>query len=467
MVNKGCKKNIHRWKLNSDRGKTVPSASGTNKYTKTSSSLFESGLNSREDEKIKQIIDQKNQTEHQMENIRMAERMNELRLKMELANTRKKQKLVDLSSRNKKVKNYAEQQDREYEKLINEPVNEKVIQRQQKRERYLSAETKMKIKANLTRNRSFKAIHSPTSSLMSSPNVETSPLESISKGRQRTEGTGVEEQFSKQAFGSFVNLNSTMTKTKFRECQRNNNSFYLKANAGESYENFLLPKIHVREDSSFVSEMTPLCFGDSKRDSSDAISAENRPSTESLIEYYDQMSSSTSSLVSYQPKNRFYHSDLDLNQLTTRFQAKLSLSNQDIKPSEENNLAESMLLFEENCVKWTQLDYKVEEPLQITYVTKEGSEVCSEHTEDSKQNNKSSFLQIPQCKLKTDKLKCFGSNPTLTATVSNLTATATTSMPIHIPQISLLDSIPTKTRGAFLYQFFVTLAYFFTIFRVH
>lgn len=375
LVNKGCKKNIHRWKLNSDRGKTVPSASSTNKYTKTSSSLLESGLNSRDDEKIKQIIDQKNQTEQQMENIRMAERMNELRFKLELTNTRKKQKLVA-----KKAKNLVEQHDREYEKLLNEPYNEKFIQRQQKRERYLSAETKMKIKANLIRNRSLKAINSsPTilsSSLISSPKVETS-LESISKGRLNADETGVTETVLEEEFGTILHLNTTFTKARPKECQRNER---MKANAVESYEKSLLPKIHVREDSSFVSEIAPLCFGNSKKYSSDEACAENRPSTESLIECYDQLSSSsTSSLVSYQPKNRFYHSDLDLNQLSSRFRTKLSLSNQGIESSEQNNLAESMLLFEENCVKWAELDYKVDEHLQTTYDTKEDSEVCSKH----------------------------------------------------------------------------------------
>lgn len=65
------------------------------------------------------------------------------------------------------------------------------------------------------------------------------------------------------------------------------------------------------------------------------------------------------------------------------------------------------------------------------------------------QNTKSSSQRILPPKKKTQKLKCFGSNPILTATVSNLSATTTSStnfLDVQIPQISLLESIPTKYR---------------------
>lgn len=77
------------------------------------------------------------------------------------------------------------------------------------------------------------------------------------------------------------------------------------------------------------------------------IAAGKQPSAESLIEFYENLtSSSTSSLASakndydcfHHPatSNRFYHSDLDLNQLNDRFKNTLSISNHNINTSEGN-----------------------------------------------------------------------------------------------------------------------------------
>lgn len=81
----------------------------------------------------------------------------------------------------------------------------------------------------------------------------------------------------------------------------------------------------------------------------DIASNAKQPSAESLIEFYENLtSSSTSSLASgkndfecfHHPAatatNRFYHSDLDLNQLNDRFKNTLSISNQNINTSEGN-----------------------------------------------------------------------------------------------------------------------------------
>lgn len=74
-----------------------------------------------------------------------------------------------------------------------------------------------------------------------------------------------------------------------------------------------------------------------------------QPSAESLIEFYENLtSSSTSSLASGKNEfecfhsnpatasNRFYHSDLDLNQLNDRFKNTLSISSQNMNTSEGN-----------------------------------------------------------------------------------------------------------------------------------
>lgn len=477
LVYKGCKKNIHRWKLNGDKGKSASSTSGTSRNTKTSNSLFGSSFHGRDDEKIKRIADQ----EKIQENIRTSERMNELRIKMELASTRKKLKSVDFSSKNKIEENTMEQlYENDPRKHLKEPSDEKTMQRHQTEEKLLSSESKMKIKANLSRNRSFKTILSPS-------NVVTSPSLSLAS-RETSRGTKVKESFSMQDFRAYglllkesvTSLEATSNATpKAQDYSSANIDFncnvtksrlgrktaLTKANRVEINEYFILPKLLVRKDSSLVSEATPHGFEDfiSK---SETAGAKNQPSTESLIEYCDHTSSSsTSSLVSYQPNNRFYHSDLDLNQLTARFKNKLSLSNQDIKASEGTSGNHDMFLSDANFDKWANVDYATDEMQLDECDVREASNVDKgfmnselgdyfSSSSNITQTKKSSTQRIPPLKKKTQKLKCFGSNPILTATVSNLAATTTTStnfLDVQIPQISLLESIPTKyRRGKFL-----------------
>lgn len=348
LVYKGCKKNIHRWKLNGDRGKSLTLTSGTSKNTKASSSIFGSTFHGREEDKIKKITDQ----EKAQENIRTSEKMSELRLKLELANSRKKLKTEQLS---KKL----------LEKPLKEPSSDKIIQKHHEEQQSLSAESKMKIKANLSRNRSFRTLLNPS-------NVVVSPsLTSFETSR----GTRVKESFSIQDFGAYgllleefvgstestinatpknhddsnlnVDFNASMAKTRIGR-----NTALAKTSTAEINEYFILPKLIVRKDPSLASEVTPYGFENFISKSGSA----NQHSTESLTEYSDFLiSSSMSSLVSYQRKNRFYHSDLNLNQLTSRFKTKLSLSNQDIKDNEGTSSNHGMFLSDANFDKWVSL----------------------------------------------------------------------------------------------------------------
>jgi hypothetical protein len=125
------------------------------------------------------------------------------------------------------------------------------------------------------------------------------------------------------------------------------------AAASASDEYFILPKLLIREDSPPVVLESP-SLGIVKETNNeelllDIASTAKQPSAESLIEFYENLtSSSTSSLASgkndfecfHHPAaaatNRFYHSDLDLNQLNDRFKNTLSISNQNINTSEGN-----------------------------------------------------------------------------------------------------------------------------------
>ena len=210
---KGCKKNVHRlWKLNGDKNgtKTSNSSQGSSKYSKTG--IFGTGLNSREDEKLKRMTDQTIQ-----DNIRTTEKMNQLRLKMELAGARKKLKSIKFPMRNKYKSSGSGEEDESantrrdlQENGIEQPMtshsskskdhfSDKVIQRQHfkqvnidcgsaREQRNLSAESRMKIKENLSRNRSFKTILNPptpgltSSSSMSLFSSEVNPLEAFCFG---------------------------------------------------------------------------------------------------------------------------------------------------------------------------------------------------------------------------------------------------------------------------------------------
>lgn len=643
LVYKGCKKNVHRlWKLNGDKGKAASStSSGHNgKYAKTGS-LFSSGLNGRDDEKMKRITDQTIQ-----ENIRTTEKMNQLRLKMELANARKKLKSIKFPLKikpNKSASDLAiavEKLPRKFggftkelhengvekpmmsssTKVKQEQFNDKVIQRQLKQERFLSAESKMKIKENLSRNRSFKTILSPptlaSSSSLSFFNSDVNPLEFCFSGStgdvmgpsssnnklgrslsfqsnyvfNRTDsnlcvnnGSGVNslatmesttisnstpiiqeyvesicepervraigtkaKDSKKSAFSTSMQdllLKEFLTKTAPRGATASSTAStsgrdYSNANlgfapfnkrsskdcaftfnnnderdvlkgattkagpSGEINEYFILPKLFIREDSPSVLN-SPRVGEEVKAEDSDG---KQQPSAESLIEFYDNLtSSSTSSLVSkmndfgcfpsfHQPSsNRFYHSDLDLNQLNERFKTKLSISNQDINTSEGNlggdsDWSRSNLLIlsainqtkdeapsNSNIIEDVNYDKFLNDLLSNDY----GSTIPSGAVENEKDEasgvtkayqkdnelvdffgndldstlcKKTSARRIP-LKKPSDKFKSFGSNPTLlghhslSTLDSNLAATTTTSTStVHIPQLSRLDAIPTRHR---------------------
>lgn len=649
MVYKGCKKNVHRlWKLNGDKGKSAAStSSGHNgKYAKAGS-LFNAGLNGRDDEKIKRITDQTIQ-----ENIRTTEKMNQLRLKMELANARKKLKSIKFPIKcksNKVTSDLAvavENLPKKFggfskelhengverplvsssSKVKSEQFNDKVIQRQMKQERFLSAESKMKIIENLSRNRSFKTIFSPStvasSSSLSFFNNDVNPLEFCFSGStgdvigQSTNKLGRSLSFQSNSVfnrtdsnmcvnnGSGVNSLATMESTtisnstpiiqeyvepickpermravgtKAKDSKKSAFSTsmqdlimkeiltktaprgsgaassagrdYSSANvefssstkrsskdcaftssderdalkgaktkagpSGEINEYFILPKLFIREDSPSVFD-SPRVGVETKAEAVDS----KQPSAESLIEYYDNLtSSSTSSLVSkmndfecfpsfHQPStNRFYHSDLDLNQLNERFKTKLSISNQDINTSDGNLGADSdwsrsnlLLLSAINQTKdeASSNDNNVIEDVNYDKFLNDllsndcGSTVppmpAGEDEKDEasgvskvyqKENElvdffgneldntvckKTSARRIP-LKKPTDKLKSFASNPTLlghhslSTLDSNLASTTTTSTTtVHIPQLSRLDAIPTRhRRGKITYVVVLTV----------
>lgn len=476
LVYKGCKKNIHRWKVNGEKSKSVaPTSSTKQKYDKPTAHMYTTNINGHrsgrfeEDERYRRVTDQTIQ-----ENIRTAERMNELRLKIELNNKRKKLKSVNTPATRKVGENaIGPQKDEKLQKPSKELSDDRASQKLQKEEQLLSTESKAKLKSSLLRNRSFKAIINPSNFVVSSstPSEKTvasrkeKVKESISMQDFGAYGLLFKEPFAKasatsaEAFQSEeanMNFNSSMPRTALRDCREIESSNLAKPSRVEINEYFILPKLLVRNDSSIISEATSPGFEDFKNKSSDTACANNQHSTESLIEYCDHLSSSsTSSLVSYQPKNRCYHSEYDLNQLTTRFKTKLSLSNQDIKTSEGNSSTGDIFLSEENYEKWASVDCAAgqspideDEPIETAidekYLNSELVDYFSSNS-NNLQSRKYSSQRMPPLKVKTEKLKCFGSNPTLTS-VSNLAATTTTSTNFLDVQISLLESIPTKYR---------------------
>lgn len=581
---KGCKKNVHRlWKLNGDKGKSAASTS-SGKYAK-SGSLFGSNMNGRDDEKIKRITDQTIQ-----ENIRTTEKMNQLRLKMELANARKKLKSIKFPSRKKSSVDGSEKLVKKIDGLnkelhengvekpmnssskVKDQFNDKVIQRQMKQERFLSAESKMKIKENLSRNRSFKTILSPptlaSSSSLSFFNNDLNPLEFCFSG---STGDVIGPSTNKLGRSLSFQSNYVFNRTDSNLCVNNVNSLatmesatisnstsiiqefaepiceperpkikdskkpaysksmqdlllkeFLTKSGGANNVEFITTKSNGTgtnmEFTSFTKKSPRECAFDEKPKPGQEINEyfilpklliredekdEKQPSSESLIEFYDNLtSSSTSSLVSklndygcfpsfHQPSaNRFYHSDLDLNQLNDRFKNKLSISNQDINTSDgnyEGDWSRSNLLLlsainqtkdepasNNNIIEDVNYDKFLNDLLSTDYASvipvegekDEASGVTKSYPKDSElidlfgndlDSNllkKTTARRIPPMKKPTEKLKSFGSNPTLlghhslsTHESSNLAATTTTSTTtVHIPQLSRLDAIPTKYR---------------------
>jgi hypothetical protein len=493
LVYKGCKKNVHRlWKMNGSDSKGKSTSGHNNKYGKSTNSLFGGGLSGRDDDKIKKMTDQTIQ-----ENIRTTEKVNQLRLKMELVNARKKLKSIKFPLKSKNSNgNNSKMMDISMDKLskqitdnITKELNETVIEKsaltvsssssslstaatiissrakdnyadkviQKQSSRNLSAESKMKIKENLSRNRSFKTIlNQPTisasTSSMSLFNNDINPLEFCFSSTTGTNGSDIfapttngNKLGRSLSFQSNYILNrtdsnlcvntsslatmeaatisssspiiqeyvehicepssssSTAVGTKIKDslpktnystsmqdlllqefltkstpnsaCSHfqlatsksgreypsaNNSASALKLAADEKIdmfkgtaitkvspgdEYFILPKLLIREDSPPILES--LVVKDSKAEDLLDVASGKQPSAESLIEFYENLtSSSTSSLTSkindyecfHQPpsSNRFYHSDLDLNQLNDRFKNNLSISNQNINTSEGN-----------------------------------------------------------------------------------------------------------------------------------
>lgn len=177
-------------------GKNSTSAAQNSKYGKASSLFGGGGLGGRgDDDKIKKMTDQTIQ-----ENIRTTEKINQLRLKMELVNARKKLKSIKFPIKSKKLSTTqpTEDENKQNNDDIEKPQtappttsptlfkakdSEKIKLRSQTERNLLSAESKMKIKENLSRNRSFKTILtqptgiSNSTSSMSLFNNEINPLE--------------------------------------------------------------------------------------------------------------------------------------------------------------------------------------------------------------------------------------------------------------------------------------------------
>lgn len=205
LVYKGCKKNVHRlWKMNGGGGGGGGGSSGSNesgskggkssaqtnsKFSKASSLFGGSGLGRSDDDKIKKMTDLTIQ-----ENIRTTEKINQLRLKMELVNARKKLKSIKFPIKNgggggsgKKLSVLMTSEDKEklvldsMEKPKTAPVSSTKTKECEKIKLkspdFLSAESKMKMRENLSRNRSFKTILSQPSGTSSSMFNDLNPLE--------------------------------------------------------------------------------------------------------------------------------------------------------------------------------------------------------------------------------------------------------------------------------------------------
>jgi hypothetical protein len=530
LVYKGCKKNVHRlWKLNGDKGKSAASTSSSGKYAKAGS-LFGASLNGRDDEKIKRITDQTIQ-----ENIRTTEKMNQLRLKMELANARKKLKSIKFPSKSsrklsadggeklsKKIDGLNKELhengvDRPMSK-VKEPFSDKAVQRQMKQERYLSAESKMKIKENLSRNRSFKTILSPASSSLSFFNNDLNPLEFCFSGNENKLGRSLSFQsnyvFNRTDSNLCVNnVNSLATMESNSQpiiqeypgpiCEEHKKpSAY-----STSMQDLLLKEFLTKECAYKKSTPRECAFVEEKPKPGQEINEyfilpkllireDEKEGKDDNSEFYDN-SSSTSSLYNcfpsfHQPSTstnpRFYHSDLDLNQLNDRFKDKLSISNQDINASDgDSDWSRSNLLLlsainqtkdepgdNNNIIEDVNYDKFLNDLLSTDYGTAaaampdEASGVTKPYPKDSELIDlfgndldstllkKTTARRIPPMKKPVEKLKSFGSNPTLlghhhhsmgSRDSSNLAATTTTSTStVHIPQLSRLDAIPTKYR---------------------
>lgn len=297
---------------------------------------------------------------------------------MELANARKKLKSLKLSNKNKKMNESVKRQEFE-EKMLEKLKVEKpsTISETGKMSRSLSAESKTRIKENLSRNRSFKTILNTSSFDPTAPtlfnNVNT--FEVCNKlGRsfsfQSNYVFGRNEDSPSQlaaldtaSFSPSPTVISEKSEVSEEKCSTSMQDLLLKeffspdrdfsgskcalnelacTSGNEINEYFILPKFLLRKNSTVI---------DPKPESavklSDVQESIEQPPSESLIEFCDEATSSSTSLVSkineysYFPalapaSNRFYHSDLDLNQITERFKNKLSFSHQEINLNDDS-----------------------------------------------------------------------------------------------------------------------------------
>lgn len=523
MFYKGCKKNTHRlWKSNGEGrcNNEKSKSSFSNKHLK--SNFFAPSLSCQDDEKLR-------------ENLRTTEKMNQLKIKMELANARKKLKSLKLSSKTKKITESVNRQDFE-EKVFEKSKIEKpsTILETKMPSRSLSAESKTRIKENLSRNRSFKTILNTSSFDSTAPslfnNVNTFEVcnklgRSFSFQSNYVFGRNEESQSQMAAldtasFSPSPTVISETSEVNDEKCSTSMQDLLLKeffspdrdfggskcalnelscTSGNEINEYFILPKFLVRKNSTVM---------DPKPEASvkllDVQESIEQPPAESLVDFCNDLTSSSTSLVSkineysYFPalapaSNRFYHSDLDLNQITERFKNKLSFSHQEINSNDtewsmntnENSRVHPSAVddCEEKCLSRNLEEIKYNKFLNDLLNTDPGDEsllfdLKSTQSTESKtvgykaKSFSSNQLEVDKPPLKTlsqshqkklpplwsknsatDKLKSFGSNPVLRTnlcTNQNISLANSTTT-VHIPQLSSrLEDIPLINRRGYI-----------------
>lgn len=530
LVYKGCKKNTHRlWKSNGEgrSNSEKTKSSFTNKHLK--SNFFASGLGGQDEEKLR-------------ENIRTTEKMNQLKVKMELANARKKLKSLKLTSKAKKSPESVKkpEYDEKLLKVDKPPSSSSSSSADTSKfsSRSLSAESKIRIKENLSRNRSFKTIL--TSSIDTTPqpsffnnNVDTFKVcnklgrsfsfqSNYAFSRNEDSSPSQLATLDTASFASSPTVISETSEVGDEKCSTSMQDLLLKeffspehdfggskcalntactASASEINEYFILPKFLVRKNSSVIDQTST--------DEPDAtVKLLDVPDSmdKTNVDFRDNLTSSSSSLLSkineysYFPAlapatNRFYHSDLDLNQISERFKNKFSLSHQEISSDDsEWSVRDSQRVVDDDCeekclqrnleeIKYDKflndllsVDHGDEsllfdlksssaqstEPSKAVYKTKSSSsnqlEVEKAAT-SSNSTNKANPRTLPPLWSKpnntpTDKLKSFGSNPVLRTNLcandnNNTLANSTTT--VHIPQLSSrLEDIPLMNRRGYI-----------------
>lgn len=525
LVYKGCKKNTHRlWKSNGEgRSNNEKTKSGfSNKHLK--SNFFASGLGGQDEEKLR-------------ENIRTTEKMNQLKVKMELANARKKLKSLKLTSKSKKsTENIKKPESDEKLLKVDKPTTSTATVDTSKFARSLSAESKTRIKENLSRNRSFKtiltsSIDATTPSFFNN-NVDTYKVcnklgrsFSFQSNYVFSRNEDSPSQLATLDTASFANSPTVISETSEvgeEKCSTSMQDLLLKeffspehdfsgskcalntsqlacTSGSDINEYFILPKFLVRKNSAVIDQSSNDVEPDSALKLLDVPDSIDKP-----VDFRDDLTSSSTSLLSkineysYFPalapaSNRFYHSDLDLNQISERFKNKLSFSHQEINsddsdwtvrdnsrvhPSAEDDC-------EEKCLTRNLEEIKYDKFLNDLLSADHGDESLlfdlkssAAQTTDSKasktvgyktKSSSSNQLEVDKPAIKTnprtlpplwsksnnttDKLKSFGSNPVLRTNLcanDNITLANSTTT-VHIPQLSSrLEDIPLMNRRGYI-----------------